>query len=101
MNRLPPGERCHHILSNQLPDFDLAGLEARLTQLQHDLSNPLAIIHGNAEYLQALAGMQDWDEETVATIQDLLTASQRMRDELEGLRAFRQELAQRAAQQGH
>lgn len=74
----------------------VAELEARLVAvaeavgaLHHDLSNPMAALSGNAELLRMLAEETTLDAEMQATIDDLVQAVEKLRDQLDRLRSLR------------
>lgn len=49
-----------------------------LSQIHHDLGNPLSIVSGNAELLLALAPLMPLDDDTVRSLHDIRVASRQM-----------------------
>ena len=72
----------HDTLSNgadHSPDSsEEAALRRTLSQVTHDINNPLSIIVGNAQLLLELARSIDLDDDLLKPIEDIEEASQRL-----------------------
>jgi signal transduction histidine kinase len=49
-----------------------------ISQIHHDLGNPLSIVSGNAELLLAMASLMQFDDDTVRSLHDIRVASRQM-----------------------
>jgi signal transduction histidine kinase len=68
--------------------------EAReaLSQVYHDLNNPLSIISGNAQFLLEISKEADVDDAFVTSIEDIREAADRMAEALRELMELREEI---------
>lgn len=68
--------------------------EAReaLSQVYHDLNNPLSIISGNAQFLLEISKDADVDDAFVTSIEDIREAADRMAEALRELMELREEM---------
>ena len=75
----PTGGRPREALDGRSElSADAEALKRALSEVAHDLNNPLAIISGNAQLLLELARMLDLDPDVAKPIQDIEEASQRL-----------------------
>lgn len=77
-----------------LPAPDAAALQQALSEVTHDLNNPLAIIAGNAQLLLELARMLDLDPDVAKPIQDIEEASRRLAAMVRRLNELKENLAE-------
>lgn len=76
-------------------DRPAAGKEAlqrALSEMTHDINNPLAIISGNAQLLLELARMLDLEPDVAKPIQDIEEASHRLAETVRRLNALKETL---------
>ena len=68
--------------------------EAReaLSQVYHDLNNPLSIISGNAQFLLEISKDADIDDAFVTSIEDIREAADRMAEALRELMELREDV---------
>lgn len=71
---------------------DAEALKRALSEVTHDLNNPLAIISGNAQLLLELARMLDLDPDVAKPIQDIEEASQRLAATVDRLNELKETL---------
>lgn len=76
------------------PSADKAALQQALSEMTHDINNPLAIISGNAQLLLELARMLDLDPDVAKPIQDIEEASHRLAETVRRLNALKETLDQ-------
>jgi signal transduction histidine kinase len=72
--------------TDQLPE------EAReaLSEVYHDLNNPLSIISGNAQFLLEISREADLDDAFVTSVEDIREAADRMAEALRDLMELRE-----------
>lgn len=63
-----------------------------LSEVHHDLKNPLSIISGNAQFLMEIGREADWDDQAVASLRDIEEAAERLESSLNRLSDLRDEL---------
>lgn len=73
---------------------DAAALQQALSEVTHDLNNPLAIISGNAQLLLELARMLDLEPDLAKPIQDIEEASHRLSAMVRRLNELKEGLAE-------
>ena len=76
------------------PAADAAALQQALSEVTHDLNNPLAIISGNAQLLLELARMLDLDPDVAKPIQDIEEASHRLAAMVHRLNELKENIAE-------
>lgn len=74
------------------PSAGTTALQQALSEMTHDINNPLAIISGNAQLLLELARMLDLDPDVAKPIQDIEEASHRLAETLRRLDTFKETL---------
>lgn len=70
----------------------LQRIRSKLSQVHHDLKNPLSVIDGNAQFLLELQQALDLDEQAVASVEDIREATEELRDSMEQLQELRDQL---------
>lgn len=73
-------------------DSDLVALQQKLSELVHEINNPLAIVSGNAQLLLELSRMMDLDPDVAKPIRDIEEASHRLAATIRQLSALKEGL---------
>ena len=76
----------------QNPEAWADRVSGALSEVHHDLKNPLSIISGNAQFLMEIGREADWDDQAVASLRDIEEAAERLRSSLSRLDDLREEL---------
>ncbi len=82
----------HEDGARERPSAGKAAFQQALSEMTHDINNPLAIISGNAQLLLELARMLDLDPDVAKPIQDIEEASHRLADTVRRLNALKETL---------
>ncbi len=75
----------------------LPTLQQTLSQVTHDINNPLAIISGNAQLLMELSRIMDLDADVAKPIRDIEEASRRLAQTIGRLNEVKELLFEGAA----
>ena len=75
---------------DDLPDAD--AFHQALSEIIHDVNNPLSIIHGNAQFLIEVAKEQDEDGPVNEALHDIYDAANQLTQRLQRLEELRDEL---------
>jgi signal transduction histidine kinase len=73
-------------------EAQLRHIARTLSEVYHDLNNPLAIIAGNAQFYGELAGAMGVSEELSAPVADIEAASEKMSPIIERLQSLKREV---------
>ena len=88
-----PSPVTHTPVPDYVPFSERHALREMVTEVAHDINNPLAIIAGNAQLLLEMARVIDLDPDVAKPIGDIEEASRRLAQMVRRLDAVKEALA--------